>query len=294
MSAAARTVLFGTGASFSAAVLRGLLAQGVDVVSLVVPGTDSPIPVVVPAAPDTAAALAAAQGIPVLRMAGAGDHRLAACVRRLRPDYLLIACFPFRLPAAAASIPGTACLNLHPSLLPRHRGPAPLFWQLRAGEARFGITLHLVSERLDAGAIVLQQSVALPDGIGGAEADARLAELGVALFVQALDMAARHGLRSMRQDESLASYEPGPAPEDFRIPTSWPARRAFNFVRGTEHWNQPYEVTGAARSVLIASVLDFTESGRLGADCRQVNGELRLQFSPGILGAVAHSRLLRP
>jgi methionyl-tRNA formyltransferase len=287
MDPGARTVLFATGARFSRMVLERLLARGVPLVGLVAAGqvACSPIPVQVQPRRGSAAALATSRGIPILAVPGCGDPGLEPFLRRLEPDFILVACFPYWLSRVLRTLPRIACLNLHPSLLPRHRGPTPLFWQFRGGERHLGISLHLVGERIDAGNIVLQEAIRWDDGLTGPQADTLLAARGADLFLRALDLSGSGGLRSEPQDEALASYERGPRPEDFRIPDTWTARRAFNFVRGTGHWRQPYEVAAGERRLMVQAVEDFTATGDLGTTFRTDPDGLRIQFSPGILHA---------
>jgi len=126
-------------------------------------------------------------------------------------------------------IPSLGCINLHPSLLPAYRGPDPLFWQFREG-ADFGISLHSVSAELDAGAVLAQKRVSMPDGISYSAASDLLAGEGASLLLMLLDELENQPLAGQAQDESLASYQSFAKKEDFTLSTEWPARRMYNFI----------------------------------------------------------------
>jgi methionyl-tRNA formyltransferase len=194
-------------------------------------------------------------GLPVMEVASLNAPETLAALSALMPDVICVACFPFILPPALLSLPPLGCLNLHPSLLPAYRGPAPLFWQFRQGEARTGVTVHFMDEGVDTGDIALQQPVGFPDGVSGAEADRLCGEAGAELMVEAVRLLGqgRCPRRKQNGDDPSPSlrYEdlrPGrlyarwPRAVDFEISTEWPARRAFNFVRGTAHWGVPYTI----------------------------------------------------
>ena len=89
--------------------------------------------------------------------------RMAAVLRWYEPDLLLCTAFPWRIPADALAVPTIACVNGHPSLLPRFRGPMPIAWAVRSGETEIGMTYHLMDEQFDTGNILAQVSVPLDD-----------------------------------------------------------------------------------------------------------------------------------
>jgi methionyl-tRNA formyltransferase len=96
-------------------------------------------------------------GLPVVSISddAANTYRL---VHELDPDVLVMACFPHILNVSWLTLPRLGVLNVHPSLLPHYRGPAPLYWQRRHRESRVGVTVHWASDTPDAGPIVAQAS----------------------------------------------------------------------------------------------------------------------------------------
>jgi methionyl-tRNA formyltransferase len=226
---------------------------------------------------------ASSRGIPVFSWS-TGDP-LPEAVRDPRPDLILVACFPRRLPPEVVGLARWDCLNLHPSLLPRYRGPAPLFWQLRAGETETGVTLHRITARLDAGELIAQRRVALPEGASGSELEGLLGEEGGGLLLETVAAAPGGALFARPQDEALASHQPLPAPPDFEVPTTWSARRAFNFIRGTGEWGYPYAVVSPGGRWQVSAATRWFE-GRLSILSEHADGRLHIQFLDGILEVV--------
>ena len=90
-------------------------------------------------------------------------------LRSSRPDLALCWGFPWRIPQAALDVPPLGSVNCHPALLPRHRGPIPLAWAFRDGDAQFGVTWHRMDAELDTGAILAQATVPMLDDDFGIE-----------------------------------------------------------------------------------------------------------------------------
>src|SRR5215208_269323 len=95
----------------------------------------------------------------------ARDKRsLEPLLRAVRPDLVVCFGFPWLIPPEALAIPPLGAINLHPSLLPRHRGPIPTAWAVRAGDATFGVTWHRMDPAFDTGGILAQLPVPMePD-----------------------------------------------------------------------------------------------------------------------------------
>jgi methionyl-tRNA formyltransferase len=91
----------------------------------------------------------------------ASKASLAPVLRRYEADLLLCTACPWRFPADALAVPRIGCVNGHPSLLPRYRGPIPIAWAMRNGETEIGLTYHLMDAEFDTGNILAQQSVPL-------------------------------------------------------------------------------------------------------------------------------------
>jgi len=292
----ARTVLLGTEGPFSSAVFRGLLHAGANVVGVVVDGdhhhhANSIITLSAHGHGETLPSLAASQGVPLRTSRDVADPGLTSWVDDLAPDFIVVACFEQILSEAFCALARRDCLNIHPSLLPRYRGPTPLFWQLRAGEQATGVTLHRVTPEIDAGPIVDQQPVSLDDGLDGAAINERLAVAGARLFIDTLANCRTGALAVRDQDAAHSSYQRSPSVDDFRVASDWSARQLFNFIRGTGHWGHGYPIEIDGRQFLLREAVAFMADDSQSAPYEIFDDEIRIRCKPGILHAKVGSGL---
>lgn len=293
-----RVLFFGMTGAFSTPPLRAMLAAGVDVVAVVLPARQpagplphrvelprpapSDLPVLNPYLEPNVVHLAAGKGIPVWEVDRLSDPATLDMVAALQPDVAVVACFPRLFPAALRELPRYGCLNLHPSLLPAYRGPAPLFWQARQGERRTGVSLHLLDEGVDTGDIVAQAALDWPEGIPGTEIEQRCAAEGARLLLAVLQQLDQgEALPRQRQSQAEGSYFPWPSAGDLLIPTGWPARRAFYFLRGAAGW--PLAVQLGLERHRIRVAIDYVPDQVLDRPYLSDGTETLIQFSPGVL-----------
>jgi len=281
-----RIVFFGMRCQFSAIVLETLVAHGCVIAGVLLAGDsgegsrgDLPLANRY-ARPGTVEAIAKDAGIP-LRIAAVN---VVDALDHWRPDAIAVACFPRRLPAKALSLPRLGALNVHPALLPRHRGPAPLFWTFHAGDRLAGVTVHLMTDRLDAGPIVAQTAVEVPFGTDGAEFEASLAVIGGNLLAEAI--ARRHAgdLEAVPQIEAEANSQGFPTEADVRIGTDRSGRWVFSFVRGITSlgFAATIHIETAGEQILVDHVHSYTPGARLDAPIMRNIETVSIQFLDGI------------
>ena len=120
--------------------------------------------------------------IPVLQPPGLRNETAQAELAALNPDVIVVAAYGRLLPPPVLELPPHGCLNLHPSLLPRHRGPSPVATAILEGDAITGVSLMLLDEGMDTGPVIARAEVTLEgDETAGALTD-RLFDLGGALW----------------------------------------------------------------------------------------------------------------
>jgi methionyl-tRNA formyltransferase len=174
-------------------------------------------------------------------------------------------------------------LNVHPSLLPRWRGAAPIERAIMAGDTETGVSIIRVTEGLDSGPIALQKALAIGDHEDFGSLSARLVELAGALVTQALDQRAVGKLDYVEQDDSLAAYAEKIAPEERRLDPHRPADELERTVRALTPRNVPYlELDGGGRLGVRAARAD-SEARSEPARLAVVDGELVLGCEPGAL-----------
>ncbi|MFF8995320.1 methionyl-tRNA formyltransferase [Streptomyces sp. NPDC014983] len=160
---------------------------------------------------------------------------LALALAGYEPDVVLCYGFPWRLPASVLRVPRFGVLNVHPSLLPRHRGPMPVHWAVRQGDEETGVTVHWMDEAFDSGPVVAcRGGILLPDDLAGDEVFAQVRATIRVLVPEALALA-EDGFEGTPQDESRASYEGLMGPESAVIDWTRPAREIHNLVRAYQY-----------------------------------------------------------
>ena len=117
----------------------------------------------------------------------AHSKRIAPLLEPYEPDLIVCCAFPWLIPSDALALPRLGAINLHPSLLPRWRGPHPVAWAIRAGEPELGSTVHRMDHTLDTGPILAQGSVPFEDEWSWDELGPKLEALEADLLRQALE-----------------------------------------------------------------------------------------------------------
>jgi methionyl-tRNA formyltransferase len=174
--------------------------------------------------------------VAVFQPARIRNEEAVAQIRTLAPDLIVVMAYGQILPGGVLEIPPVACLNLHASLLPRHRGAAPIQAAIVAGDTETGITVMYVDEGLDTGDILLQKKLPiLPDETGGSLHD-RLARLAPEALLGALDLLANQNAPRIPQDSAQASYAPKLTREEGRINWKEPALVIERKIRAYDPW----------------------------------------------------------
>ena len=186
-------------------------------------------------APPIKAALAGS-ALPILQPARIKSEEAVEEIRALAPDVIVVMAYGQILPRAVLDIPRVACLNLHASLLPRHRGAAPIQAAIVAGDRESGITVMYMSEGLDTGDILLQSRLEIAaDETGGSLHD-RLAQIAPDALHEALGQLQRGSAPRIPQDASLATYAPKLGREDGRIDWTESAALLERKIRAFNPW----------------------------------------------------------
>jgi methionyl-tRNA formyltransferase len=196
---------------------------------------------------------------------------------------LITACFPWRLPPEIVEQFPLGAFNVHPSWLPRHRGPEPLFWTFRAGDHLTGVTIHRMTGDFDAGPIVAQKSLSIPLRARHDDLDRMTADLAAEMLPSTLDAIVAGSARDEAQDERRATRAPVPAAADLALDDSWPADRAFRFIYGVAGAFGPLtlHLTNGA-SIRISDVIDMSVNDDDRPDGR-ADDTITVRLSDGLL-----------
>lgn len=172
-------------------------------------------------------------------------------LRLLDPDLVAVAAYGLILPREVLVVPRYGCLNVHPSLLPRHRGPAPVTTAILAGDAVAGVTIMLLDEGMDTGPILAQKEApVLPEDTTGS-LTARLAKLGTTLLLETIPQWVEGKIGPVPQDESKATYSKTLQKEDGRIDWTKNAGYIARQIRAFQPWPGSYAVWEGRRLQII-------------------------------------------
>jgi methionyl-tRNA formyltransferase len=267
-----RTVYLGS-SNFAAAVLRRLAAS-----------RHAPLLVVTPpdrrrgrglrAGPPPAAAAARELGLELLQAADVNAAPALERIRAARPEAAAVCAFGQLIREPLLS--ELPLLNVHPSLLPRWRGAAPIERSIMAGDRITGVSVMRVSAGLDSGPVALQEEVEIASDDDFEALSARLAALGGELLVRALDLEQEGRLELSEQDDAAATYAEKIEPAERRLDPARPAAELARTVRAlTPH---------------VGTYLEIGDGHRLGVrraravDVGVKTGEVRAEWGVLLLG----------
>jgi len=179
-------------------------------------------------------------GIPVVQPVKLNDGAFEAWLKEQRADIGVLVAYGRILKPPILAVPPRGFINLHPSLLPRHRGPSPIQTAVLAGDEITGVTIMRLDEGVDSGDILLQESAAIDPEDTTETLTRRLAEQGAALLARSLDLLASDAVTYTPQDHAKATFTKMYEKADGRIDWSKPARDIHNLVRAAVPWPVAY------------------------------------------------------
>ena len=180
--------------------------------------------------------LAEDHGIPVLQPTAIKTEAYAKTLATYEPDIMVVAAYGRILPPSILNLAPHGCINIHGSLLPRHRGAAPIQWSIIKGDREVGVTIMQMDKGLDTGDILMKKSISLASGETAGTLFSKIAHLGSQALMDTLDMLAGGGLALIPQDHSKATHAPMLTKEDGRINWNRPAAELDCLIRGLDPW----------------------------------------------------------
>ena len=259
-----RVVFFGSGA-FAVPILDALRShRAVDVVG-VVTAPDRPAGRGYRQRPTPVARRASELGLKLLQPVRLRDDETVAAISALRPRLGVLADYGRIVPQSILEIPERRFLNVHPSLLPRHRGASPIPAAILAGDLETGVSIIEMSAGIDDGPIVASERVALEADASAPELEARLSELGAALLERTIAPWLAGELPATPQDEAAATVTRPLRRADGRLDPRQPTIELERRVRAMAPWPGTFLETSFGRlSVDRASAMPAAAGDRAG------------------------------
>jgi methionyl-tRNA formyltransferase len=227
---------------------------------------------------------AIALGYPVLQPVSVKEASFVRALEAYAPDVLVVIAYGRIRPAPVLAVPRLCPINIHASLLPRYRGPAPIQWAIINGDKETGVTTMRMDEGMDTGDILLAARVPVGQEDTSETLHHRLASEGARLLLKTLASLAAGTLVPVPQDRSQATYAPFLKKEDGLIDWRKDANALDCFVRGMSPWPGAYTLVWEKRlKVFKAQAVDKKVRQKPGTVLEGLPGDLDVAAGDGIL-----------
>ncbi len=220
---------------FSVPVLVALLDAGHEVVG-VYTQPDRPVGRRRQPAPSPVKEAAEERGLPIFQPPSLKRTEAQEELAELTPDVIVVAAYGLFLPTATLDLPPLGCLNVHPSLLPKYRGPSPVAAAILNGDADTGVTIIQLDEGMDTGPILAQRETAIGADEDGTDLTARLFQLGAELIVETLPAWAEGDIAIVPQNDAAATTTKLLKREGGDIDWGQDAARIARQIRAYQPW----------------------------------------------------------
>lgn len=278
-----RIIFMGT-PDFAEVTLQALL-DGPNSVVAVVTQPDRPKGRGKKLTPPPVKVLAEQAGLPVLQPTKIKTQEFHDQLAAFEPDVIVVTAYGRILPTNILNLAPHGCINVHGSLLPAHRGAAPIQWSVINGDPETGITIIQMNEGMDTGDILLKAAITPDENETSGSLYPKLAELGGKTLLEALDLLREGKLTATPQDESLATVAPMLKKEDGIIDWSKTAREIHCLIRGLDPWPSAYSFLEGTRFRFFAPEIS-------NKDPEAAPGTILSADKRGLLIATGHNCLL--
>jgi methionyl-tRNA formyltransferase len=177
-----------------------------------------------------------ALGLKLFQPESINSPEFIGTLKGLKPDVMVVYAYGQKLAQAVLDLPAYGCINIHPSLLPKYRGAAPVNHAILNGDRETGVTIFRMTAKMDAGPIIKQATTPIGDEQTALELGGHLAELGAQLLGSALDDIGQGKAISLAQEERQATLAPKLKKSDGIIDWSRPAVQIYNRFRAMQPW----------------------------------------------------------
>jgi methionyl-tRNA formyltransferase len=216
-------------------------------------------------------------GLPVIQPESVKTQSFHETMAEHRPDLFVVVALGHILPRRILELAPMGAVNLHASLLPKYRGPAPIQWAIINGETETGVTSMLMDAGLDTGEILLSKKIPICGTDTAGSLHDRLAKLSAHVLADTLEAFAAGTIRPVAQDHGQATYAPLLKKSDGRMDWSRPAEYLERFVRGMCPWPGAHTYWGSKRvNIFSARVVPMSEPRPPGTVLASFSDELRV------------------
>ncbi len=224
-------------------------------------------------------------GILVLQPTKIKTEEFRNTLADFKPDLIVVVAYGRILPSSLLNLAPLGCINVHGSLLPKHRGAAPIQWAVIEGDKKVGVTIMQMDEGMDTGDILLPAHINIEDDETAGSLFDKLANLGAAALIEALNKLRQGALKPISQNHEEATKAPPLKKQDGLIDWSLSAQKLHCLIRGLDPWPCAYSFLQGKRFRLFSPEVVHRESN-------QEPGTILLADNQGILVATGENSLL--
>jgi len=179
-------------------------------------------------------------GLPEIKSKSANSEEFKKEILKLNPDFIIVGTWPEKLKREIIQLPKIATINVHPSLLPKYRGPNPYLQTILHCEQESGITFHLMNEKYDAGPILLQKTIKIEPEYTGKELKEQSVLEARRGITELLNMIADDFVIPVDQNENAATYFPQVKNEDIMLDFTKSAKEIYAKIKAFHPWGKTY------------------------------------------------------
>ena len=238
-------------------------------------------------APSPVKNVALQKGYTIVQPGSVREEDFISMLKAVGPDFLVVAAFGQILPSRLLKIPKYGAINVHGSLLPRYRGPAPVQWAIMRGETKTGVSTILMDHGVDTGDLFLSDATPISDEDTAATLHDRLAGMGAALLVKTIDGIIDGSVLPRAQNHKHATYAPMLTKENGRIQWRHSARMIDARIRALTPWPGAFcSLRGRRYKIHKAVPILSLQGSRAGTVIPGFPDELRVATGDGALAII--------
>lgn len=205
-------------------------------------------------------------------------------IAEYKPDILVVVACGHILPKNILALPKIGAINIHASLLPKYRGPAPIQWAILNMEKETGVTSMFIDEGLDTGDILLSSKIQIASDETSATLCTRLADCGADLLIETLKQLENGDINPIAQDNDRATYAPLLKKSDGHINWDMPSENIEALIRAMTPWPGAFIFCGKKRfKIFKAKSISMDTNETPGVVIKSFPDELYVATSKGVL-----------
>ncbi len=222
--------------------------------------------------------------IPVFQPESLKKKKVIDEIRELKPDLVVVAAYGLLIPKKILEIPKKGSLNIHPSLLPRYRGPSPIQAAILDNEQKTGVSIMLLDQEMDHGPVIFQKEIKIEKKDNQITLGRKLAGLGAKTLIQVLPLYLTEKVKPKDQDHNKATFTKLLKKEDGKIDWNQGAAQIERKVRAYLGWPGAYTKWQEKRIIILDSeVLASDRYREKNGEVFEIDSKLHVQCGKNVL-----------